>query len=292
MDVTPEAILDIQLKSQAQVGVVLDHPFTPDAGDKPERIDRTLANTEVALNQLLENQSSFNLMFAVHGHTTTDMCRCISQLKAIAKRSKDTVIKHVGIGSIAPLAQRGNSRLAVEIISLARQNLPDAHLHCFSMGSALLMLLAFYCGADTVDSQSWIVSAAFKLAQLPGHYVMRMARREYKSDDAFKQAKFQFAERLKHLSDTEGFVVKDWNSGNILCLLSDADREQYVENLVDSNSNENIHNRACHNLWVYNYEMRKARQAISENRFEEFVEQRLTGTRYMKDFEYARSLRL
>jgi hypothetical protein len=138
-----------------------------------------------------------------------------------------------------------------------------------------------------VDSQSWILSAAFKLAQLPGHYVMRLANREYACLDDFEAARQRFAERLQQLWSEEGFYVKDWTSGAEVDMDSSESLRSYVENLVDVRSNENVHNRACHNLWVYNFEARRARQALSEGRLEQFVASRLMNTRYRVIFEDA-----
>lgn len=292
ISVTPQEVLDIQLKSHAEVGVVLDHPFPPEAVDKKERIDTTIKNTELMIKALQKKQEmaekegrqiDMKLMYAVHGHTRKEIQRCLSRLK---RKADD--LYHVGIGSLAPLARGGNARLAAEIILLVRKNLPKAHLHCFSMGSGLLMLLAFYCGADTVDSQSWIVSAGFKLAQLPGHYVVRMAEREYDDNESFQRSMTRFAQRLNSLIAEENFYVKDWVIGARLNLASERECLDYVDTLVDTHSNENVHNRACHNLWTYNFEVKQAKKAIQEDHFEEFVEKRLTNTRYKVPFEYAK----
>jgi tRNA-guanine family transglycosylase len=289
MVVTPNDILEIELKSQADVGVVLDHPFPPDAMDKAKRIDTTIRNTEVMLKALATKHETMELMPVVHGHTSQAICGCLQRIRRLVETNGSGDLVRVGIGSLAPLAQYGNARLAVKIIHTVRTQLPETHIHCFSMGSALLMLLAFYCGANTMDSQSWILSAAFKSAQLPGYYIVRMARREYKTKKNFKESMSCFAERLKKLADEEEFFVKDWYTGEVLDLQSKTVRDQYVQSLVDIKSNENIHNRACHNLWVYNFEVRQTRQAIIENRFEQFVETRLANTRYKTAFEYAKS---
>jgi tRNA-guanine family transglycosylase len=184
MGVQATEILELQIKSKADIGVVLDHPFGPKATDKPERLRTTLRNTREMLRQLREFNTTMELMPALHGETGRDAVRFLGRLRALLD-AEGVPLRRVGIGSLAPLAQSGNIAPAAEIIQSVRAELPDAHVHCFSMGSALLMLLAFYCGADSVDSQSWILSAAFKYAQLPGHYITRMTRRGYGSEAAF-----------------------------------------------------------------------------------------------------------
>jgi hypothetical protein len=191
-------------------------------------------------------------------------------------------LRYVGIGSLAPAARRGNGRHAVRVIQTTRCLLPEVHLHCFSMGSALNMLLAFAAGADSVDSQSWMVSAGLKLAQLPGRYVCRMSPRDYMSHDAFRHALHSFATHLQRLWEEEGFTVCDWDTGEPLALHTLADCLAYAESLVDERSNEHVHRRACNNLWSYNYEVQQVRQAIESDQLEKFLENRLKGTRYYK----------
>jgi queuine/archaeosine tRNA-ribosyltransferase len=65
--ITPETILEIELRSQADVGVVLDHPFPPDATDKAKRIDTTIRNTEAMLKLLGKQKAAMELMPVVHG---------------------------------------------------------------------------------------------------------------------------------------------------------------------------------------------------------------------------------
>jgi hypothetical protein len=115
-----------------------------------------------------------------------------------------------------------------------------------------------------------------------------MARREYKTEDDFRNSMARFDERLKRLADEEEFDVKDWTTGERLDIQPKSICRQYVESLVDVKSNENIHNRACHNLWVYNFEVQQCRQAIAEERLEAFIAARLRDTRYAKAFEYAK----
>ena len=291
ISVTPKDILDIEIQTKAHAGVVLDHPFPPDAKDKAKRISTTLKNTEIMLQHLLEKKSTMTLMPVIHGHTPKSIRGCIDRLRRMADKYQFPLMNHVGIGSLAPLAQCGQTRLAVEVIHTVRQELPQSQIHCFSMGSALLMLLAYYSGADSADSQTWMVSAGFKLAQLPGHYVMRMGKREYKDEKKFQTAMKQFGYRLAKLADQEGFTAKDWTTRTAIDLNHSADRRQYVTDLVDLKSNEHVHNRACHNLWSYNFEVRQYRYAKARGALDEFIESRLAGTRYDSAFRYAQSLR-
>jgi len=289
--VSPEGILDIQLRSQADVGVVLDHPFPPDAQDKAQRIATTIRNTDTMLSHLLEVGADIDVMPAIHGHTKRAIRGCIKKYRHLADKYNLPLLDHVGIGSLAPLAQTGDIKLAASVIHEVRRELPTSQIHCFSMGSALLMLLAFYSGADSVDSQSWIVSAGFKLAQLPGYYVVRMGKKEYNDETKFREAMRKFRHRLKYIHEKEQYTVKDWNTGKLLDISDAASREQYVESLVDLKSNEHVHNRACHNLWTYNFEVRQYRDAMKRGVLDDFLKARLASTRYKAAFEHAMDLR-
>lgn len=290
ISISPKEVFDLQTRSKADLGVVLDHPFTPEADDKDERITRTLANTREMLKAALISRSSLELMPVIHGHNQEQLNRCLHGIKRHLKKYGTGDVTRIGIGSIAPLAQRGNAILAVELINMVRKLCPQSHIHCFSMGSGLLMQLAFLAGADSVDSQSWMVSAAFKYAQLPGSHVVRMGQRDYKDSRAFRAAKTKFAERLVKLGGDEGFYVRDWITGARLDCSQFAEAMDYVDQLVDRKSNENVHNRACHNLWVFNWEVNQYRDAIARGRECSFVQSRIQGTRYESAFEKAKRL--
>ncbi|MCS7272597.1 MAG: queuine tRNA-ribosyltransferase family protein [Fimbriimonadales bacterium] len=280
IDITPEAVLHIQWASGADVAVVLDHPFLPEAPDRAERIQRTLANTERAFAYCKEIAPTVSLMPVVHGATEEELQYCVASILRLAERYK-VQLQCIGVGSLAPLARRGGGRHAVRVISTVRRLLPaDIHLHCFSMGSALNMLLAFAAGADSVDSQSWIVSAGLKLAQLPGRYVWRAAPREYPTPEAFNRALEGFVNHLWRLVNEEGFGVRHWDTGEAFPLDSMSACRAYAEMLIDPQGNAHVHWRACHNLWVYAYEARATRAAIHADCLEAFLQRRLCGTRY------------
>ena len=287
--IDPETVLNIEIRSKAHVGVVLDHPFPPNAKDKGRRIDTTIRNTEVMFRAATREKHSFELMPVIHGHSRRALRQCLTRLSRLSQKHRHHEITRLGIGSIAPLAKQGNSVLAADILCTTRELLPSAHLHCFSMGSPLLMLLAVYCGVDTVDSQTWIVSAGFKYAQLPGTYATRLARREHSTYSRFRSAMRRFARQLQELSESEGFFAKDWTTGAQLDLTSFSACEQYARSLSDLRRNENVHNRACHNLWVYNSEMKRCREAMRTGKLEEFIGGRLKTSRYATVFEIVRN---
>ena len=288
-------VLRIGIESKVNISVVLDHPFLPksDSLEKTTRWENTVDNTRRMfdeLNSLNGNvPDGFQLMPVLHGHDPEVLKHALDDIVKIC--GQDPPI--VGIGSLEPLARNGSKRTAIDIICEVRELLPESHIHCFSMGSALLMLFAFYCGADTVDSQSWMLSAAFKYVQLPGFSWTRLSPRE-KEKDPKKYAKIRskFAEHLMKLKTEENFSIKNWGNGGQRKIDNEQDAFSYLNYLEDKEGKKrenHIHRRACHNLYAFNFEVNRVRQKMKKgvSSLETFIEGRMKSTVYRKTFEHA-----
>lgn len=283
-------VLNLGIACEVDVSVVLDHPFLPKSVDKEisSRWKNTRANTRIMFDEFTSRNGNlpegFQLMPVLHGHDDKALERCHKEIVKIW--GDDPPI--VGIGSLAPLARNGNKRKVIKILCKARQLFPDAHIHCFSLGSALLMLFAFYCGANTVDSQTWILSAAFKNVQLPGFPWTRFSARERENDEEkYEKTRHHFAEHLLQLIDKEEFAIKDWDKGKPWNIHNESEALSYLDYLEDRDGENHIHRRACHNLYALNFEARRAREAKKAEKLETFIESRLKSTVYRKTFDYA-----
>ena len=290
ISIKPTVVLDTTLSLKPDFGVILDHPFPPRLPQEEIdlRIQTTKNNTKTMFESLRVKQQSaenFQLVPVIHGHDEKTISKFIEDIYKILNDEP----KFVGIGSLAPLAKNGSKTKIVDVISTVRNLLPNSHIHCFSMGSALQMLLAFYCGADTVDSQTWIMSAAFKQVQLPGSYLTRLSEQEETRNTKFKQSKDKFAQRLLNLVNDENFAVKNWETKEEWQISSLEDANKYIEFLMDREKSNNIHRRACHNLYTFNFEAKKIRKLskLSRVKFEQFVESRLIHTIYDRVLKYA-----
>ncbi len=291
ISIAPFDVLSVGIELGADMSVVLDHPFLPksDLKEINVRWSNTVANTRKMFEALEEFAPSllpggFKLIPVLHGHDTETLSRAFDDIVKIWGQEPDIV----GIGSLAPLARNGNKRTVIDVILTARQLLPNAHLHCFSLGSALLMLFAFYCGADTVDSQTWIMSAAFKQVQLPGFHLTRFSRREAERDLAkYEQTRRAFAQHLLRLINEEGFVTKDWDAGETRPICDERDALSYLDYLEDRDGINHVHRRACHNLYAFNFEARRVRQEKRVGTLETFIHSRMKSTIYRKAFDYA-----
>ena len=238
ISINPLEVLAVGRELGADISVVLDHPFLPTSSsrEKNKRWKNTVENTRTMFEELNSQNNGipedFHLMPVIHGHSTRTLKRRIDEIVNIC--GPDPPI--VGIGSLAPLARNGSKRTVIDIICKVRKLLPNSHIHCFSMGSALLMLFAFYCGADTVDSQSWMLSAAFKNVQLPGFHWTRFSQREKKKDLAkYKHTRCAFAQHLLQLVSSEGFVIKYWDdqSGETRPICNEQEAFAYLDDLED-----------------------------------------------------------
>ena len=283
-------VLKIGIEFAVDVSVVLDHPFLPTSTseEKEDRWANTVANTEEMLKKSKDSNlpDYFRLMPVLHGYDPETLKQSLDHIVDIW--GEDPRI--VGIGSLAPLALNGSKRIVIEVISTVRQLLPNAHIHCFSLGSALLMLLAFYCGADTVDSQSWIISAAFKNVQLPGFPWTRFSSRERDKDsDKYEEKRNAFADRLLELIEEEEFSVKDWDQKEDWHIGDKDDALSYLDYLEHRDGEKHIHRRACHNLYAFNFEAKRVREEKRKGirALETFIEGRMKSPVYQKIFEYA-----
>lgn len=288
MNITPLEVLDIGIELGADMSVVLDHPFLPKSDPKEINIRwaNTVVNTKKMFEALKEEHPLMvpKLIPVLHGHDAKTLSRAFDDIVEIWGQEPTIV----GIGSLAPLARNGNKRTVIDILLTARQLLPNAHIHCFSLGSALLMLFAFYCGADTVDSQTWIMSAAFKQVQLPGFHLTRFSPREAAKDPVkYEKTRRAFAQHLLRLITEEGFRVKDWDVGETWSIRDERDALSYLNYLEDNDGINHVHRRACHNLYAFNFEANQVRKKKRTDTLETFIDSRMKSTVYRKAFEYA-----
>ena len=270
-DIDPAQIIELAVTLGVPHVVTLDHPFAPGQTTQEvnRRIDTTAANTAsmaAALNARCEPVPS--LIPALHGHDEKTLLKSYNSQPHIC----DPNTTQVGLGSLAPLAQRGAIRHAAAAIMKAREILEDKHMHVFSVGSPLLMHFAFLCGADSVDSQSWMMSAAFKQAHLPGLTQLRLSTKERERlADVYDARRQLFEQQLLKLQFEEGFEVKNWETGAIMCLRDEQDAREYTDLLEDGSQGNRVHWRACHNLAVGTFEARRMTSVLDSGAVTTFL---------------------
>ena len=153
ISIDPRDVLKIGIDLKADISVVLDHPFHPKSDQKEQRKrwSNTVANTRSMFEKLKDWEGDlprdFQLMPVLHGYDTETLKTSLDDIVEIWGHEPEII----GIGSLAPLALNGSKRTVIDIILAARHLLPDSHIHCFSLGSALLMLFA-----STAAQTRWI----------------------------------------------------------------------------------------------------------------------------------------
>lgn len=270
-DIDPAQILKLAIRLGVSQVVTLDHPFPPGQTSEEiaKRIKTTAVNTEAMVKSLKSlSTTGLSLIPALHGHDRATLLESFISQPVI----KNTETTKVGVGSLALLAQKGAMREAAEAMIQARDILAGKHMHVFSVGSPLVMHFAFLCGADSVDSQSWMMSAAFKQAHLPGLAQLRLSTREKERDTSVYEARRnRFELQLLRLQREEQFEVKDWESGKCTHLRDEKDAAAYTDLLEDGSRGNRVHWRACHNLAVGTFEARRMTHEIERGTVSEFL---------------------
>ena len=262
LKVDPLSILKLYRESRPDYGVVLDHPLGPNLAtpQRKRRQLRTLRNTR----QMVESRSTSDpeLIPVIHGHTSHSIEWYVQELQKI----DDFDI--YGIGSLVPSAfnTRGVGGIynVVEILCQVRRLLPKKKIHVFGIGSAITMHLMFYAGADSVDSSSWRSKAAFGAIQLAG-----IGDRYITSNRRHK--------KYLNLSRKEERILDSCKCP--------ACRHHSLGDM-----RKNFELRALHNAWVFQNEIKKVRRLITDNRYENYVEQVLKINRFYPVLEHVRKL--
>jgi len=257
IDVDAENILNIYEETKPNFGVILDHPLVPGLPyeELKRRMMKTLENTKRMINSKLT--SNPELIPVIHGYNTKQVKFFLNKLNKIRE------FNIYGIGSLVPSVFNtkgaGSIYNVIEIITYVKSQLVDKIVHVFGVGSSLTMHLMFYAGADSIDSSSWRVKAAFGAIQLPevgDRYIS--PRKRHKIYPELKKDELKLVEECKcPACQKEGF-----------------------ERLKNSFSL-----RAIHNAWVYQTEIEKARKLMKNNEYDQYVKNLIKRTRFAKVLE-------
>ncbi len=255
--INPEIILRLYEEGKPNFGVVLDYPLNPKLShkEKEKRLLKTLENTK----RMVEAKRTTNpkLIPVIHGYDENSIEHYVKKLGEIGD------FDIYGIGSLVPSVFNtegaGSVYNVVKIVSFVRTLLPTKIIHVFGVGSTLTMHLMFYAGADSVDSSSWRVKAAFGAIQLPelgDRYITR--RKRHKSYPELKREELRLLDECK----------------------CPACGKEGLEGLRKS-----FTLRALHNAWVYQKEIEKTRKLIESSEYEEYVKHIIGKTIFSKALE-------
>ena len=275
MNVNCREILNLYHNLNPDLGVVLDHPFSPELSIHENQIKRwtkTIKNTDIMLNECNGNV----IIPVIHGYTDNQIK---GNWKEVNKILEETNIANkkklvIGIGSLVPLimtsngAKKGKEKI-VDLILRLRSLVPNAHIHVFGIGGATTAMIMFYLGIDSLDSVGWRLKAAKGAIQLPG------------VSDRFVNPP---SNRTK-LSESDEDILDECDCP--ICKNHDLEKKK---GNFDTKISRNFINRAIHNAWVYQEEIKECRKAIKNCIFEEFIEKRLKKSGLKNMFEYAKKV--
>jgi len=283
IDINPLSIMDLYEKSKPDIGVVLDHPLDLISEKKNgERLISTMKNTGI----MLKNNGNVVLLPVIHGYAADDINQLIEYIKDMIG---DPVL--IGVGSLVPLIKALNGRkefimskesivermgppkakaltgfYMVEIVKLIRREFPRSFLHVFGVGGVTTMHLMFSLGVDSIDSIGWRLKAAYGAIQLPGvgdRFVSPKKRKRTKLSE----------KDLILLEKCECPICRQQKLARRMELLDNADPSTFC-------------NRAIHNAWVFQQELKEARNMIEKNCYFKHVEKKLGRSPMRKFFDY------
>jgi tRNA-guanine family transglycosylase len=181
ISITPEEIMNLYEESKPNFGVILDYPLTPNL--PRDIMEKRLLKTIENIKRMLEVRRSTNpeIIPVIHGYDVEIIKYYVKKLQEVGE------FNIYGIGSLVPSVFNtkgiGGIHNVIKIVSFVRTLLPDKILHVFGVGSSITMHLMFYIGADSIDTTSWRIKAAFGAIQLPGvgdrHITPRKRHKHY-----------------------------------------------------------------------------------------------------------------
>jgi queuine/archaeosine tRNA-ribosyltransferase len=297
----PESILGLQLDFGADIVATLDYPVPPNlnAEEREERMWRSIESSIECL-QLLENPSQFDtetllnptvaerietggfnpaaggqerpgVYIAIHGHDDEWVSWYIQKfIERVEEEGLEDSFEGFAIGSLVPL--RSSIDVLVNIVHGAKQAIKqkglddDIGLHVFGIGGKQVGILSLL-GVDSFDCSSHMQTAMYKKYLVPETWEhVKLDDFEPYLDDG------EFPCSLEHCPLCSGEFDVDYELLNEELNLS----LDYHERQARKEKGEWIKSDyyallAGHNFEVYNAELQRVRDAISEGRLLEYV---------------------
>ena len=290
----PRMVLDKQLEIGCDCGVQLDFPFGPNLSkyQKKERLEETLNNLDKTLTLLERSRINFSILPVIH--TVSDD---LDLVKYGLQRIENILGERpnvIGIGSLVPLVRtmKGSKKNGIEsflyaLISL-RKSIPNSFIHAFGIGGTMAYL-AILAGIDSYDSNGWIQKAAYGVIQLPGISDRFIRKEEHNRPYLMKNRKQKNSKAIINEIDIfmkckcaacKDYFNNDW---------SDKDWELKQKAFIGRDQASKMA-RAIHNVSLYQSEILLMRQAIKNDRLEQFIRKRLRNSIYYKYVNFIKKL--
>jgi 7-cyano-7-deazaguanine tRNA-ribosyltransferase len=297
----PESILGLQLDFGADIIATLDYPVPPNLNAE-EREERMLKSIESSIRclQLLDDPSQldpdtflnptvaeriqsggFNpenggqerpgVYVAIHGHDDEWVSWYVQKfIERVEEEDLEGSFEGFAIGSLVPL--RSSIDVLVNIVNGAKQAIKqkglddEVGIHVFGVGGKQVGLLSLL-GADSFDCSSHMQTAMYKKYLIPETWEhIKLDDLEPRLDDG------QFPCSLEHCPLCSGEYDIDYELLNEELNLSlDYDERQARKANDEWIKSDYYALLAGHNFEVYNAELQRVRDAISDGRLLEYV---------------------
>ncbi|MHA1504140.1 MAG: tRNA-guanine transglycosylase [Candidatus Heimdallarchaeota archaeon] len=260
-NIDPIEVIQLQNAAQPDIAVCLDYPILQDFSPEKQKelTKKSLNNIRLSCKTIT---NGIEVMPVLHGTTPEE----INQLLVKVKKISD--FKIWGIGGLVPQMKQSSTSHKryfniIDRVIEARKELnkinPDILLHVFGVGSPLAGLLFLMCGADSIESISWIMNAKYFLV-----YQDRIGARKVSKQTTMCTTSVK------------------WDEYNCTCpICKDKDLAE-IEAFMKLGGNEGFQNRAMHNAYVYQQILLEAKEALKEDRLVDFCIDKLENHRFFK----------
>jgi len=288
-DLNPENVYEIQKSVPCDIGVILDVPIgTESREDKViKKIDKTLQNLESLLKIYDNEEDSFTILPVIHGHDIKKLNYAISGLENIIGE----LPKALGIGSLVPMVKAvrnssstGGKKNFINILIYLRDKLPKTFIHAFGIGGTMAYL-AYLCGADSIDSNGWILKASRGVIQLPGTSDRFLRKKSHNRPYLLNSRKIRG--NKKTINEIDLFMKCTCSICEEYCTDGIWSQQDWIRKREDFDqyTAESRMKRVVHNLWLYQNELKLIKQAIKDKKSIDFIGKRLQNSIYKGLFQ-------
>jgi 7-cyano-7-deazaguanine tRNA-ribosyltransferase len=254
LNFSQEEILILQEKVGADIASSLDFPvklmYKPDNQDMTESVHNAIwASKNRNIQRML-------LFASIHGNDPIVLRNIIRLL------NKKGNFDGFAVGSLLPIYS--NYSLLVDIIIAVRRELPHQPIHVYGLAGPVIAELLAFLGVDTMDSSSFVISAANKCYAVPGFRRIHVRDMLLSSTPA-------------SVSNSRTKQIKSKICSCKICT---------NHSVFELATNREL--LSFHNLWVVWSQLKKFTLAFEEHRLTEYINERYSKTPWArKAFRYA-----
>lgn len=261
VEIDPMEVIQLQNDADVDIAVCLDYPLLSDFS--PNKVThlkkQMIQNIKLAKDFI---KDGIEIMPVLHGQNPQEIIKFYRKISEIAD------FKFWGIGGIVPQMKQSSTShkryfAILDRVLLARREINKVDenkiLHAFGVGSPLAGLLFLLCGADTIESISWIMNAKYFLV-----YQDKIGARKVSKKTTMCTTSVR------------------WENYQCSCPICANQPREVIEQKMKKRGVQGFKNRALHNAHVYQEIIEEARIALRENRLIELCKEKLGEHRFFK----------